>query len=262
MTLIPHWYHYIRRPAPIELHWAQELGNTALSHPWLRSISTSLCKKVLTLKTAEPKDWDIPSDRYVSHGGFSLHANTYCAPTNRGKLEQLCRYITRPALANDGSWPSLASPHKYIHVQKRVKVNHNGDVVLKLKSAYRDGTTHLVMTPLEFMQKLAALIPRPRLNLTRYHGVLAPNAKLRSQIIPQPPDESGGGDVKEEIACSGIRKQYIPWPFSHFHVLHGTVTSMSNGHAYSKGCLVSISKFVPIARVNSGSLPQLKTRQP
>ena len=153
-------------------------------------------QKVLTLKTAEPQDWAIPSDRCVSHSGFSLHANTYCAPTNRSKLEQLCRYITRPALANE-----------------RVKVNHNGDVVLKLKSAYRDGTTHLVMTPLEFMQKLAALIPRPRLNLTRYHGVLAPNAKLRSQIIPQPPEDSTDGDVKdtEAMACTGVRKQYIPW---------------------------------------------------
>jgi len=155
-----------------------------------------MCKIVLTLKTAEPQDWSIPSDRCVSHSGFSLHANTYCAPTNRGKLEQLCRYITRPALANE-----------------RVKVNHNGDVVLKLKSAYRDGTTHLVMTPLELMQKLAALIPRPRLNLTRYHGVLAPNAKLRSQIIPQPPEDSTDGDVKDTaaIACTGVRKQYIPW---------------------------------------------------
>jgi len=59
------------------------------------------------------------------------------------------------------------------------------DVILKLKSPYRDGTTHLVMTGLEFMQKLAALVPRPRLNLIRYHGVLAPNAKWRSQIVPQ-----------------------------------------------------------------------------
>ena len=153
-------------------------------------------QKVLTLKTAEPQDWNIPSDHCVSHSGFSLHANTYCAPTNRGKLKKLCRYITRPALANG-----------------RVKVNHNGNVVLKLKSAYRDGTTHLVMTPLEFMQKLAALIPRPRLNLTRYHGVLAPNAKLRSQIIPQPPKDDTDEDGKdaEAVACTGIRKQYMPW---------------------------------------------------
>jgi len=37
--------------------------------------------------------------------------------------------------------------------------------VLKLKTPWRDGTTHLVMSPLEFMQRLAALVPRPRLHL-------------------------------------------------------------------------------------------------
>ena len=56
--------------------------------------------------------------------------------------------------------------------------------MLQLKSPYQDGTTHIVMAPLEFMQRLAALVPRPRLNLIRFHGVLAPNAKLRPEIIP------------------------------------------------------------------------------
>ena len=56
-----------------------------------------------------------------------------------------------------------------------------------LKSPYKDGTTHVVVAPLEFMQRLAALlVPRPRLHLIRFHGVLAPNAKWRSQIIPSP----------------------------------------------------------------------------
>ena len=88
----------------------------------------------------------------------------------RHKLEQLCRYITRPAIANE-----------------RLKLNSAGDVVLQLKSPYRDGTTHIVMSPLEFMQRLAALVPRPRFNLIRFHGVLAPNAKLRAEITPGGP---------------------------------------------------------------------------
>ena len=49
---------------------------------------------------------------------------------------------------------------------------------------------HLVMTPLEFLQRLAALIPRPRLHLIRFHGVLAPNATLRSQIVPGEADQA------------------------------------------------------------------------
>jgi Putative transposase/Transposase zinc-binding domain len=51
-------------------------------------------------------------------------------------IARLCRYITRPALAND-----------------RVKINAKGQVELKLKTPWRDGTTHHVMSPLEFMQR-------------------------------------------------------------------------------------------------------------
>ena len=72
------------------------------------------------------------------------------------------------------------------------------------------------MSPLELLQKLAALIPRPRLNLTRFHGVLAPNAKWRSQVVPSKPavlattyelegDEFSGEDVR-----AGGRR-YISW---------------------------------------------------
>jgi hypothetical protein len=57
------------------------------------------------------------------------------------------------------------------------------------KTPWRDGTTHQVMSPLEFMQRLAALVPRPRLHLIRFHGVLAPNAKLRAKVVPQAPAE-------------------------------------------------------------------------
>jgi hypothetical protein len=60
-------------------------------------------------------------------------------------------------------------------------------VALTLKTPYREGTTHIVMSPLEFMQRLAALIPRPRLHPIRFHGVLAPNARLRPEIIPTVP---------------------------------------------------------------------------
>jgi len=68
---------------------------------------------------------------------------------------------------------------------------------VQLKTPYRDGATHLVMTPLEFLQRLAALVTRPRLHLIRFHGVLAPNATLRSQTVPgeaddQAPNTAGG----------------------------------------------------------------------
>ena len=62
--------------------------------------------------------------------------------------------------------------------------------MLQLKSPYKDGTTHIVMEPLEFMERLAALVPRPRLHLIRFHGVLAPNAKVRSKIVPAPAERA------------------------------------------------------------------------
>jgi Putative transposase len=45
-------------------------------------------------------------------------------------------------------------------------------VVLLLKSRYEDGTIYIVMEPLEFMERLAVLVPRPRLHPIRFHGVL------------------------------------------------------------------------------------------
>jgi hypothetical protein len=83
-------------------------------------------------------------------------------------LEQLCSYITRAAIANE-----------------RLKSNCR-QIVLQLKSPYKDGTTHIVMEPLEFLEHQAALVPRPRLHLIRFHRVLSPNAKLRSKIFSAP----------------------------------------------------------------------------
>jgi len=111
-------------------------------------------------------------------------------------LEQLCRDITRPALANE-----------------RVQTNAAGQVVLKLKTRWRDGTTHLVMSPLEFMQRLAALVPRPRLHLIRFHGVLAPNAKLRALVVPQEP-EASASEAKPaecEANCAHHRPVRLRW---------------------------------------------------
>jgi hypothetical protein len=55
--------------------------------------------------------------------------------------------------------------------------------MLQLKSPYRDGTTHIVMSPLQFMQRLTALVPPPRLHLIRFHGVLVPHATLRAALV-------------------------------------------------------------------------------
>jgi hypothetical protein len=58
----------------------------------------------------------------------------------------------------------------------------HGKVRYELKTPYRDGTTHGFFGPIDFIGKLAALISRPRLNLTRFYGVFAPNSNLRAQV--------------------------------------------------------------------------------
>src|SRR5437763_13255556 len=97
-------------------------------------------QKVLSLQTVPTREPSLPPVRCVNEQGFSLHAEVCCAAHERHKLEHLCRYITRPAIANE-----------------RLTLNRAGDVVLQLKSPYHDGTTHVVMSPLELMQRLAAL---------------------------------------------------------------------------------------------------------
>jgi hypothetical protein len=127
-------------------------------------------QKVLSLQTVPTQEAPPTPGCCVNKQGFSLHAEVCCAAHQRKKLEHLCRYITRPAIANE-----------------RLALNRAGQVVLTLKTPYREGTTHIVMSPLEFIQRLAALVPRPRLHLIRFHGVLAPNARLRPEIIPNVP---------------------------------------------------------------------------
>ena len=63
-------------------------------------------------------------------------------------------------------------------------MTRNGRVRYELKTPWRNGTTQVIFEPLDFMSRLAALVPRPRVNLTRFHGVFAPNSKCRSRVTP------------------------------------------------------------------------------
>jgi len=47
-----------------------------------------------------------------------------------------------------------------------------------------DGTTHVIFEPLDFIARLVALVPRPRVNLTRYYGVFAPHSQYRALVTP------------------------------------------------------------------------------
>jgi hypothetical protein len=110
------------------------------------------------------------------------------------QLERLCRYISRPAVSVE-----------------RLSLSSQGSIRYALKTAYRDGTTHGVLEPMDFMARLAALIPCPQVNLTRYHGVFAPNHRLRSVIVPGrevsgPPSEGQGGQIPRHAALGWARR--------------------------------------------------------
>jgi len=66
---------------------------------------------------------------------------------------------------------------------ERLSIDGDGLVVHELKRPFRDGTTHVLFEPLDFIARLAALVPRPRVHLLRYHGVFAPNAKHRPLLV-------------------------------------------------------------------------------
>jgi len=68
-----------------------------------------------------------------------------------------------------------------------------------LKKKWKDGTTHMEFNPMELMEKLAALVPYPRIHTIRFHGIMAPHAKNRSKVA------KSRKDIREE-AEKNIKK--------------------------------------------------------
>jgi hypothetical protein len=130
-------------------------------------------RKAFMIRTIRPLDRPDPGLAWVAKAnGFSLHAGVSCEGQQKEKRERLCRYIARPAVA-----------------VPRLSLSSTGKVVYTLKTPYRDGTTQVAFDrgghpPVDFIARLAALVPKPRVNLTRYHGVLAPNHRWRGLVTP------------------------------------------------------------------------------
>jgi hypothetical protein len=82
---------------------------------------------------------------------FSCKRRGFCRCLRTDKLERLCRNISRPAIS-----------------EQRLSMTDHGKVRYELKTPYRDGTTHVFFEPIDFIGKLAALIPPPRINLIRF----------------------------------------------------------------------------------------------
>jgi len=107
-----------------------------------------------------------PGRCHARQEGFDLDAGVWIPAGHTDRLERLCRYALRPTVAQD-----------------RLQLTAEGQVVLQLRHPWADGTTHLLFDPLELLERLAVLIPRPRINLILYHGVLGPRAAWRSLVV-------------------------------------------------------------------------------
>jgi hypothetical protein len=132
-------------------------------------------QKVFALQTVPVRE-EGPRKGVAQYAGFSLHAGIGAEADQRGKLERLARYVSRPPVSVE-----------------RLALTAQGQVRYRLKTPYRDGTTHIVLEPVDFMARLAALVPPPRVHLTRYHGVFAPHAALRAAVTPAGRGLGAGG---------------------------------------------------------------------
>jgi Putative transposase len=94
----------------------------------------------------------------------------------RDQLERLIRSTARGAVSLE-----------------RLEQDANGDLVYTFTHPWSDGTTGMRLSPVELVEKLAALVPLPRVHLVRYGGCLASHSHLRRAIIPTPRQQGGMG---------------------------------------------------------------------
>src|SRR5215470_9687654 len=120
--------------------------------------------------------------RCASVNGFSLHAHTAIPAHRRDQLEQLIRYTARGAVSLE-----------------RLQEDTNGDLIYTFTHPWSDGATGIRLSPVELLEKLAALVPLPHVHLVRYGGCLAPHSHLRGAIIPTPRQQG----VDEEETDTG-----------------------------------------------------------
>jgi hypothetical protein len=76
--------------------------------------------------------------------------------------------------------------------QHRLQRLGAGRIAVELQRTWADGTSHLVFTPGELLERLSVLVPRPQIDVLLNHGVV-PNARWRRAIVPAEAEEENGG---------------------------------------------------------------------
>jgi hypothetical protein len=157
------------------------------------AVGQNMGKKVFALSTLPPLPEDIQDEALGKVAGFSLHAGVVAKAYERSKLERLCRYISRPAVC-----------------EQRLSLTESGSIRYELKTPYRNGTTHIIFEPLDFISKLAALVPVPRVNLIRYHGIFAPHHAHRAEIVNTTKDKKKHTQA-EDVKPKTEKRARLTW---------------------------------------------------
>jgi hypothetical protein len=124
--------------------------------------------------------------------GFDLHAGIVVRAGNRARLERLCRYTLRPPIAD-----------------ARLRVDAEGHIWVTLRHPWADGTTHLRFEPVALLERLAVLVPRPRINLILYYGVLAPRAAWRVAVVSSAGSAWSDVPVADTSTAARCRRGYL-----------------------------------------------------
>ena len=146
-------------------------------------------------------------------GGFSVDASVRIEGEDRAGIERLLRYCARPPFALErlhaleGSASSASPDSRLLYRFPKPDLN---------------GRTEILLTPLELLQRLARFVPPPHVHRHRYHGVLAPNATLRPQVVaigrierraeaPEPDDEAASPRLLPEPGPAPASPVRIRW---------------------------------------------------
>lgn len=146
----------------------------------------------------------VETQQTLGHG-FNLHAGLRVSAADKKGRARILRYILRPPIAT-----------------KRLSRSSDGRVIYRLRRPWANGTHSIVFESMDFVSKLLPLVPPPRVNQVRYHGVFGPHSRLRPDIMPHGETEKPRGQLElvfrrasdgsaKSKATGGGRRKWIPW---------------------------------------------------
>jgi Putative transposase len=159
--------------------------------------------------------------------GFNVYAGDAIDGRDRKRVERICRYLARPPIA----------------MERLTETGDGDELRYELKKVWRDGTRFVTLDPYELLARICAMVPPPWFNMIRFHGVFAPNAKLRGQVVasarpyvpvqenaaPNPLQLPLFGELFKERDVSRTRRKPWAWLLRHVFAIDVNVCSQCAG---------------------------------